>query len=110
MRRRWWCQTSPQYTDTDPEETTVLSPRSSCYGPAPMTDSDDEKYITFNRAEFFAMLHDVGATRLFKRSEMLSLDDAVVIRRQDLFASPCLSTYASMIALVANNIDNDERA
>lgn len=75
-----------------------------------MTDSNDEKYITFNRAAFFAMLHDVGATRMFKRSEMLALDDAVVIRRQDLFASPCLSTYASMIALVASNINDDERA
>ena len=35
--------------------------------------------------------------------------DAVVIRRQDLFASPCLATYASMIVLVAGNHDKHRR-
>lgn len=36
------------------------------------------------------------------------VDDAVVIRRQDLFASPCLATYASMIHMVARNIEAHE--
>jgi hypothetical protein len=38
------------------------------------------------------------------------VQDAVVIRRQDLFASPALATYAQMIAMVAKNIDNKEEA
>jgi hypothetical protein len=43
-------------------------------------------------------------------AEALSLADAVVIRRQDKFASPCLFTYANMIALVADNIDDRDQA
>jgi hypothetical protein len=56
----------------------------------------DDKYITFKRAEF--------QEHLSKAPIKLPAEvaDAVVIRRQDLFASPCLATYASMISLVAS--------
>jgi hypothetical protein len=64
----------------------------------------DTKYITFKRDELMAALHDLGATTMIGRCEDIELIDAVVIRRRDLFASPCLATYANMIALVANNI------
>jgi hypothetical protein len=36
------------------------------------------------------------------------VEDAVVIRRQDLFAAPCLATYANMIALVAKRVEDPE--
>lgn len=58
---------------------------------------------------------------VFKKSDQISvtdgyvtfatdaeLPDAVVIRRQDLFASPCLATYANMIALVARRVEDPE--
>ena len=107
--------------------TTLLS----CYGPDPMTDSDDAKYITFKRSEFYEMMGELAlppwkdpegslvgtewdcapiAQVIKKRAEDTELIDAVVIRRRDMFASPCLATYANMIALVANNIDNHDIA
>ena len=62
-----------------------------------MSDSN-EKYATFKRDDLIAVT-DGYVT--FKTDA--ELPDAVVIRRQDLFASPCLATYANMIALVAKN-------
>ena len=76
-----------------------------------MATDSNEKYITFKRSEFNrwwgqgsvgGTIHDVPAPE--------ELFDAVVIRRQDLFASPCLFTYANMIALVADNIDDRRQA
>jgi hypothetical protein len=71
----------------------------------PMTE---EKYITFKREEFEGWLNHLSM--LLDEARELSLKDAVVIRRQDLFASPCLATYSSMISMVANNISNPTQA
>lgn len=70
---------------------------------------DKNKYIVFNREDFEEFL---GETFHFLNKDTLKLfdeheiPDAVIIRRQDYFASPCLLTYASMIALVAENHPN----
>jgi hypothetical protein len=64
----------------------------------------NEKYIVFKRREFMQTVGDIDG--LTERYEGLEVPDAVVIRRQDKFASPCLATYASMIALVAQNISD----
>lgn len=84
----------------------------------------NEKYITFKREDFYQMMGQLAlpphaapdgslvgtdwdsapiAQKIEALAEEVSLDDAVVIRRQDLFASPCLATYASMIAMVAKS-------
>jgi hypothetical protein len=66
-----------------------------------MSDPDmptDEKYATF-KMEHALSITDGYIT--FRTSDVLP--DAVVIRRQDKFASPCLATYAAMIGLVAMN-------
>lgn len=88
-----------------------------------------DKYIVFKRNEFFEMMgylalppwEDNGtllgadmdsapqAAAILAEVAKHELADAVVIRRQDRFASPCLFTYANMIALVADNIDDKER-
>jgi hypothetical protein len=61
-------------------------------------DTVNEKYWVFKRDEALAVTD--GYVTFPDDAE---LPDAVVIRRQDLFASPCLATYASMISLVAKN-------
>ena len=79
-----------------------------------MSDPDmptDDKYMTFKRQDFLEWLGEMSTLDLSKReSPMLvadalamALPDAVVIRRQDKFASPCLLTYASMISMVGDN-------
>jgi hypothetical protein len=60
---------------------------------------NEEKYITFKRSVFRETL----TRELIARYEGLEIPDAVVIRRQDKFASPCLLTYAAMISMVAEN-------
>jgi len=60
---------------------------------------NEEKYIVFKRSDFEKTI----LPNLENRYRGLEIDDAVVIRRQDRFASPCLLTYAAMIALVAEN-------
>jgi hypothetical protein len=67
------------------------------------------KYIVFNREEFEEFLSESFS---FLNKESLKgfdeheIQDAVIIRRQDYFASPCLLTYASMISMVAQNHPN----
>lgn len=79
----------------------------------------DGKYIVF-KTEVFTQWLDHLATMNIAEMETpwvledalkVSLPDAVVIRRQDLFASPALATYANCIALSArlNSINGDER-
>ena len=62
----------------------------------------DEKYVVFKREDlerFFS--EQIGtANRQFLLRQ--SLDDAVVIRTQDLFAGPALHVYANSIALAAH--------
>ena len=67
-----------------------------------MEPVDDGKYMTYKRED--AILVADGYVTFKETAE---LPDAVVIRRQDLFASPALATYASMIA-IAINLSPDE--
>ena len=72
-----------------------------------MSDPDmptDDKYLVFKRNELLELLASLPAHQemAFTGAERLSLKDAVVIRRQDKFASPCLLTYAAMIGMVGN--------
>ena len=69
-----------------------------------MADVND-KYMIFKRSDSIAVTD--GYVTFATDTE---LPDAVVIRRQDLFASPALATYAQMIAMVAKNIDDKEKA
>jgi len=69
-----------------------------------MTDTDD-KYITFKRDDLISVT-DGYVT--FKKSD--ELPDAVVIRRQDKFASPALATYASCIAITAAELPEPQRS
>jgi hypothetical protein len=81
-----------------------------------MSDADDEKYIVFKRAEFMEWMgflstqgpNTYAVPVLHADAVSLSLPDAVVIRRQDLFASPALATYASCISMVAKTTKNGE--
>jgi hypothetical protein len=66
----------------------------------------DNKYIVFNREEFNEFLKETFSflnPNMFKPLEEHEIKDAVIIRRQDQFASPCLLTYASMITMVAEH-------
>lgn len=64
----------------------------------------DDKYVVCKRDNLIAVT-DGYVT--FKEDDVLP--DAVVIRRQDKFASPALFTYANMIAMVAVEIDDPDR-
>lgn len=56
----------------------------------------DDKFIVFNREEFNKWLYSEEAKDALKIFPT-SLDDAVVIRRQDVFAAPALDAYANSI-------------
>jgi hypothetical protein len=64
---------------------------------------DYDKYVTFRRDALIAVT-DGYVT--FKTDD--EIPDAVVIRRQDKFASPALATYSAMIAVAISLIDDDE--
>jgi len=76
----------------------------------------DRKYIVFKREDFMQWMGDlstqdlrpVAAPFLVEAAEGWALADAVVIRRQDLFASPALATYSSCISMVATATKNAE--
>ena len=70
-----------------------------------MAEIDYDKYITFNRKELKELLNP---ERFFGLVNHLEIKDAVVIRRQDQFASPCLLTYATMMAMVAKHYPEEE--
>lgn len=66
-----------------------------------MTTPHDSKFIVFKRSDFNDMLtlaHGqltvTGATKVLEEG---AVDDAVVIRRQDVFAPPALDAYANAI-------------
>lgn len=85
----------------------------------------DRKYITFKREEFYQMMGELAlppgsgapgdtdcallAEKIVNRALETELLDAVVIRRQDLFASPALATYAACISMVSTVTDDKER-
>jgi hypothetical protein len=60
----------------------------------------DDKYVTFKREDFERHIFGQAAARYAD----YELTDAVVIRRQDLFASPALATYAACIAITAQTM------
>ena len=69
----------------------------------------DDKYITFKREAFMEWMGFLSTQDprtyeipvLLKDANDLAIADAVVIRRQDLFASPALATYAATIGMVS---------
>lgn len=64
---------------------------------------DPKKYITFKRDEFQAHVHTVWLS-MPERTPLKwpdEIEDAVVIRTQDVFAGPAFHTYAASIGLVA---------
>ena len=60
----------------------------------------DEKYVVLRRDKLpigsFAILGEGDKTNIIMSDAIVR--DAVVIRRQDKFASPCLAIYAACIA------------
>ena len=52
----------------------------------------NDKYVVFKREDWEAHLDQPGCM-----PESLEVDDAVVIRRQDVFAPPALDAYANLI-------------
>jgi hypothetical protein len=65
----------------------------------------DDKYATFKREDAIRVAEGFITFKVD-----VELVDAVVIRRRDMFASPCLATYANMIAMVATHIDDKDQA
>lgn len=76
----------------------------------------DEKYIVFKREDFYQMMGALAlptgdvdcapvAQRIIEVAETTALADAVVIRRQDLFAGPSLHAYAASITIAARLSD-----
>lgn len=62
--------------------------------------ADGDKYITFKRDEFFQLLGELGAEVDISSSfTELEVKDAVVIRRQDVFAPIPLESYANSVRL-----------
>jgi hypothetical protein len=66
----------------------------------------DDKYIVFKRGEFeewlalLAVEHELPFTSGDIPEMPSDLEDATVIRGQDLFAAPALDAYAAMIGIV----------
>lgn len=52
---------------------------------------EDEKYVVFKKSELDKWLADVGRDWMMPQRVM----DAVVIRRQDMFAAPALEAYSN---------------
>jgi hypothetical protein len=68
----------------------------------------DGKYITFKTADWEEFTGAIGIRGFFKEQkhsiERFAVDDAVVIRRKDVFAASALHTYANSIAITARTI------
>lgn len=73
-----------------------------------MAELHHNKYVVFNRQTFERLLNNTANGHLSKVFYELEIPDAIVIRRQDQFASPCLLTYASMIGMVAKSHPDKE--
>jgi len=63
----------------------------------------DDKYIVFKRQEFEQNLSGLPKSVF----NAIALPDAVVIRRQDLFASPALHGYANSIGIAIALTDDE---
>ena len=68
-------------------------------------ENHDDKYLVFNRAQFMERMTGLPVHPLLDHIE---IKDAVVIRRQDRFASSALAGYANAIALVISLTDDDK--
>jgi hypothetical protein len=73
---------------------------------------DEEKYYVFKADQFLqyvgAWNEDMpGLPGVARRLADIRLRDAVVIRRQDKFASPALLTYAACIAITASEVQDE---
>jgi hypothetical protein len=76
---------------------------------------DRHKYIVFKREDFFQMMGRflpggdvdcaVVAEEMIEHADKVSLEDAVVIRKQDYFASSALYAYASAVGTLADIAD-----
>jgi len=77
----------------------------------------DEKYMVFKRNEFYELMGELAlpvgdvdcapvAQNIEKRAKEVSLQDAVVIRKQDMFAAPALHAYASSIQTVIELLES----
>jgi len=84
-----------------------------------MESVDPNKYIVFKREEFNGLLGiwmsrmglDIELDeRTMNEAHQAALPDAVVIRRQDLFAGPALHSYASSIAIASKLSDGQGRS
>jgi hypothetical protein len=71
----------------------------------------DDKYVVFKRDEFEQWLgtvasptHPTDPDEYERAASALVVDDAVVIRRQDIFAAPMLECYAASISVAADVI------
>lgn len=60
-----------------------------------------DKYIVFKREEFDKFVTNllIEPHILLHKLEEIELDDAIVIRRQDVFAPPALDAYANSIQI-----------
>jgi hypothetical protein len=88
----------------------------------------DDKYVVFKRSEFYEMMGffalppwndadgnligtDIDCAPITAEIERTvnerSLSDAVVIRRQDYFASPALASYAASIAIAVRFLEDE---
>jgi hypothetical protein len=61
----------------------------------------DDKYLVFNREEFERWIYKINVLPEDGSKVPEPIKDAVVIRRQDLFAGPALHTYAASINIAA---------
>lgn len=68
---------------------------------------NDNKYVVFKREDFDRIASDKGTAT---RNELLrvALDDAVVIRKKDVFAPPALDMYANSILVALSMIGTVE--
>lgn len=57
--------------------------------------NDDDKYVVFDREKFAVWLANAGSG--IDLTGLREIPDAVVIRRQDVFAAPTLFAYANSI-------------
>jgi hypothetical protein len=74
-----------------------------------MESIDPDKYITFKRDDwddFVTNSTDIAPGAGENFAQLRSLPDAVVIRRQDLFAGPALHAYSASIA-IASKLNSD---
>jgi len=63
------------------------------------------KYVVYKREDFDQHINR-GIPPM--TAQMYEVPDAVVIRRQDIFASPALAGYAASIAIAAKLTNNEE--